>query len=70
MNNKVKSKATRTAPESDSDGEISQHDIEFAAYCIWNQEGRIEGHDLDHWLRAEKLLREAKRKAGLQHESH
>ncbi len=27
--------------------------IEQAAYRIWEEEGRPEGRDLDHWLQAE-----------------
>lgn len=29
-------------------------DIEVRAYHIWEQEGRPQGRQLDHWLRAEQ----------------
>lgn len=33
--------------------------IRDAAYRIWEEEGRPEGRDLDHWLKAEALVPEA-----------
>ncbi len=38
---------------------LSHEDIEFAAYCLWDKEGRPPGHDLDYWLRAEALMKQA-----------
>ena len=35
---------------------ISREDIAERAHKIWEQEGRLTGHDLDHWLRAEHEL--------------
>ncbi|ASW10732.1 DUF2934 domain-containing protein [Rhizobium sp. 11515TR] len=33
------------------------------AYRIWEQEGRPEGRDLDHWQRAEEQHQETEREA-------
>jgi len=32
--------------------EPNREEIAAAAYSIWEQEGRPEGRDLEHWLRA------------------
>jgi hypothetical protein len=47
------------ASSPSSTSHLSQEDISFAAYCLWEQDGRPDGHDLDHWYRAENLLRQA-----------
>jgi DUF2934 family protein len=31
--------------------------VREAAYFIWEKEGRVHGHALDHWLRAENEVR-------------
>jgi Protein of unknown function (DUF2934) len=37
----------------------STHDIQVRSYLIWEKEGRPQGCDWDHWLKAEaELLRE------------
>jgi len=59
MKKKGKDKAAEAAPSSSSNGEISSDDIAFAAYCFWEQDGRPDGRDLEHWLRAENLLRKS-----------
>jgi Protein of unknown function (DUF2934) len=40
-----------------SRGPIAERWVKEAAYYIWEKEGRSHGHDLDHWLRAEKEVR-------------
>jgi hypothetical protein len=40
--------------------DLSQDDIAFAAYCLWENEGRPNGCDGEHWFRAESLLEKAK----------
>lgn len=36
----------------------NQHDlIAQKAYEIYEQNGRVEGRDFDHWLEAERLIR-------------
>ncbi len=32
-------------------------EIAMAAYYIWEREGRPHGHELDHWLSAERKVR-------------
>jgi hypothetical protein len=37
--------------------EAWQHkDVAVLAFFIWEKNGRVEGHDLDHWLEAEYLI--------------
>jgi hypothetical protein len=38
--------------------EPSPAEIAALAYQIWEQEGRPEGRDLDHWLMAREQLRQ------------
>ncbi|MGC8640689.1 MAG: DUF2934 domain-containing protein [Isosphaeraceae bacterium] len=40
-----------------SRGSIAEPSVKEAAYFIWEKEGRPLGHELDHWLRAEKEVR-------------
>ena len=61
MKTKPKNNAVATPDANAGNGEISREDIAFAAYCLWEQEGRPEGHDQEHWFRAEGLLREAQK---------
>jgi len=42
---------TASAESADLSVEIARH-----AYEIWLNEGAGHGHDLDHWLRAEREL--------------
>ncbi|HTL67416.1 MAG TPA: DUF2934 domain-containing protein [Lacunisphaera sp.] len=35
----------------------SPEEISARAYQIWEQSGRPDGHDTDHWLEAERQLR-------------
>jgi hypothetical protein len=34
----------------------TEEEIQHAAYMLWLEEGRPEGHDLDHWLAAKEML--------------
>ncbi len=45
-------KAASRAPE------LSEADIARVAYEIWEQEGRPEGRDLEHWMMARRRLLE------------
>jgi hypothetical protein len=38
----------------------NNRDIAVLAYCMWQNEGRKPGHDLDYWLAAEKQLAKAR----------
>jgi hypothetical protein len=40
-----------------SQGNVSPDDVSRRAYELWEQEGRPEGRELEHWLRAEGELR-------------
>jgi len=42
---------------------VARKEIEKRAYEIWEQTGRPQGRDLDHWLRAEAELAAPDRKA-------
>src|SRR5262245_47686033 len=48
------SNANRTGAH---DNKISQEQIALRAYQIYEREGRGDGHDMEHWLRAEQELR-------------
>lgn len=34
----------------------TEAEIQHAAYLLWLEEGRPEGHDLEHWLAAKEML--------------
>ena len=36
--------------------EPSPEEIAKCAFCIWEQEGKPDGHELEYWLQAEKQL--------------
>lgn len=36
--------------------EPSEMEIQHAAYMLWIENGRQEGHDLDYWLAAREML--------------
>jgi len=35
-----------------------EEDVRLIAYEIWEQEGRPDGQDMEHWLRAEAIWAE------------
>jgi hypothetical protein len=49
--NQSPSKPEKPAQPSKWNGQ--EREIALAAYYIWEKEGRPQGHELDHWLRAE-----------------
>jgi len=61
----MSAKPTKSADAADQTTAMSHeptHDeIALCAMSIWIEEGRPEGRDLDHWLRAEAWLRQASR---------
>jgi hypothetical protein len=65
---KTKSKRGSTAKLiiNRPNSQLSHDDIAFAAYCLWEHEGRPQGHDWEHWFRAEGLLRQASQQAQVQ----
>ena len=38
----------------------TREEIAAAAHALWEQEGQPEGHDLEHWLKAEAQLRQGR----------
>ena len=36
---------------------VAERWVREAAYLIWEKEGRVNGHAMDHWLRAESDVR-------------
>ena len=59
-------KETTTKLLADSpNGKLAPEEIALAAYCIWEEEGRPQGHDVEHWLRAEDLLRQGHKQAAV-----
>lgn len=36
--------------------ELTDEEIQHAAYLLWVEAGRPEGRDLDHWLAAKEML--------------
>ncbi len=47
-------KKSATPPSAASPScEAAHEEIALSAYSIWDQEGRPEGRDVEHWLQAE-----------------
>ncbi len=40
-----------------------EEEIRGMAYYIWENEGCIHGHDIDHWLKAEAIWEEQQKNA-------
>jgi hypothetical protein len=66
MKTKTKRSATAKLITNGPNSRLTRDDIAFAAYCLWEHEGRPEAHDWDHWFRAESLLRQASQHAQVQ----
>ena len=45
---------------------VTEDQIKTLAYTIWEEEGRPDGRDLEHYLRAKKLLEEREAKQALE----
>ncbi len=60
-----KTKTTKQRPASKAFpapmSEPTREDIAAAAHATWEQEGRPEGRDVEHWLKAETELRQGQR---------
>jgi hypothetical protein len=41
-----------------------EEEIRLIAYSIWEQEGYCDGHEIDHWLRAEVIWEKNQKKKG------
>jgi hypothetical protein len=46
---------------TDTPAQASEDAIRLRSYLIWEREGRREGKDLDHWLRAKAELESERR---------
>ena len=44
------------ASEATANSQDVQSSIAQKAYELWEQSGRIDGRDLEHWLEAERLV--------------
>jgi hypothetical protein len=55
----MKPKPSKLAPKSDEPTVLIpiEQQIQQRAYELYEQRGRIEGHDLDDWLQAEYEIR-------------
>lgn len=53
-------KRTTSKPKADTlaQPDVSHEQIATRAYEFFQQEGGLHGHHMDHWLRAERELRE------------
>jgi hypothetical protein len=56
---KTRDKSSSAAKLITNGEKLSHDDIAFAAYCLWENEGRPQGRDWEHWFRAEGLLQQA-----------
>ncbi len=46
--------------------DLNREEVAARAYAIWENEGRLDGCETDHWLRAERELRDRREPATLQ----
>lgn len=47
-------------------GELAHAEIALAAYSLWVEEGRPQGRHLDHWIRAEAVLKQTRQQTQAQ----
>ena len=50
---------TQQANQATATAQDPQQLIAQRAYELWEQNGRVEGRDLEHWLEAERLVKQA-----------
>ena len=49
---------TTTLPHAPRSADtIQREDVAYLAYLLFEQRGRVHGHDLEDWLEAERRLR-------------
>lgn len=48
----------RTTSKTPAQPDITQEQIAMRAYEFYQEEGGLHGHHLDHWLRAERELKD------------
>jgi hypothetical protein len=49
---------TQQATQASAKVQDPQQLIAQKAYELWEQNGRVEGRDLEHWLEAERLIKQ------------
>jgi Protein of unknown function (DUF2934) len=52
-----------TAFESKGNDDPQKQQIRELAYKLYEEGGRIDGHDVEHWLKAESIVRRTKKSA-------
>ena len=62
-NNTASDRGNGPAGKSTQNETFSSDEIAARAYQIYEREGRSDGRDMDHWLRAERELREERSKS-------
>jgi hypothetical protein len=58
MRKQSKKKSAPAPADSASTASADQNEIARRAYRLYEERGRVPGHDLDDWLAAEEALRE------------
>ena len=59
MKNKPKPNYPTLVPSGRPGGELNRDEIAFAAYFIWEEEGRPQGRDVQNWRDAESQINQA-----------
>ena len=62
--NRTSDRGNGSAGQQGQNETFNSDEIATRAYQIYEREGRTDGRDMDHWLRAERELREERSKAG------
>ena len=66
MKTKAKKNSTSKLITNGPNRDSARDDTAFAAYCLWEHDGKPQGRDWDHWFRAESLLGQAGQQAQIQ----
>ncbi|MBI3996444.1 MAG: DUF2934 domain-containing protein [Candidatus Omnitrophica bacterium] len=56
--------ATKQTNQAPAQGQDLQQQVAQKAYELWEQNGRVEGQDLENWLEAEHLIRQTRSSQG------
>lgn len=60
MQTETKENSIKKSEAASPNGDLAPDEAALAAYCLWEEEGHAQGHEVDHWLRAEELLQKAR----------
>jgi len=58
---KSRNPGNKSSTHNRSKNEPTHDEIAAVARAIWEQEGRPEGRNVEHWLQAEKQLRQRRK---------